>query len=89
MTSAIIEGQARFALITIPGVAASVAGAILIATTPDPLRTAIVAYNEQARRGGFCSDHPRPPRPPAEPSDGPLPSRHEGLPVLPSGGWIP
>jgi hypothetical protein len=97
MLAAAARGNPLFALIAIPGVAALVTGVILMSTTEDPFRGAVVAFNEEARRRGVCGDSPWPAPRPAEPSSSqppfvesePSPAPREGLPVLPSRGWTP
>ena len=92
---AAVRREPLFSLISVAGVAAAVAGVILLMTNEDPFRGAVVAFNARARRRGFCNDRPRPLPLPTAPSAEPpaeivvSPAPPEGLPVLPDRGWTP
>lgn len=82
----IATGKLPLLAISATGLVVFVTGMLVTAGTPDPFQEAVNAFNASERRRYVCSRAPRPSPPTA---NAPPPPSREGLPILPSGGWVP
>ncbi len=82
-----IKGHPAFALIILAWPALFVSGMYMVLHQDDAFELAVLQYNEQMLKAGLCQPPRQEPRPPAE-SPSP-PARDNGLPTMPSRGWIP